>query len=261
MKTTNILSTILSAVLLLALAACSKNEEDYYYKQKMLAVSLKGYNGSGDVLDVTLDTCKYELQNGAFLLNQGYLFPDNQQSVKLKITERNTSKAVMEKVINREDVHTTINFLYLNGKVSDMPVKPDVEDKKLKLIYMFMPTVTNYTEPVDIVLGKYFVTPKVFEEITRIKNVKPYTFTEPVTLATFPTANQQYNGQPTAVQFNIYVYKAGTNEFYTEGTEYTSSPISSSAPKPPAATATSKLYIFSESAAGQTMRFNKTVEL
>ncbi|GGH59390.1 hypothetical protein HNQ91_000621 [Filimonas zeae] len=261
MKTKNILYTLFNGVLLLTLAACSK-QGTLLYNANVLTVSVKGYNGDKEPLEVTVDTVQLmEFSNGAFDARQVYVFPNGQQNARLTIREKATGKVVMEKDLKKEDTPVSISFFYMDGKVSDMPELPSVEEGKLKLTYMFKPTITGYTQPVDIVLGKYYFTPKVFEEITRIKNVKPYEFTAPVTLSTFSTASQPYNGQNTSVLFLVYVYKAGTNEFYTQGSAYTFNATSSTAPKPASSAAASKLYIFSELPSGSVMRFNKDLEL
>ena len=261
MNTTNIFYTILSAACLLVLTACNKGKDDFFYKGDMQPSMVKGYNGSNENLEVKVDTFKYELESGTFDRNEAYIFPDGQNSVKLTITEQGSGKMMLEKEIKKGNGPVKINFFYMNGQVGNMPEKPAAEDGKIKITYLFMPTLTNYTQPVDIVLGKYYFTPKVFEEIKRIKNVKPYEFSEPVTISTFSTTGQQYNGQNTPVLFKAYIYKSGTNEFYTNGTEYTWHATSSSAPTPPASSASSRLYIFSETDADNSIRFIKNLEL
>jgi UTP-glucose-1-phosphate uridylyltransferase len=126
---------------------------------------------------------------------------------------------------------------------------------------MFQPTLTNYTEPVDFVVGKYFVTPQVFEELARVKNVKPYEFSTALSIPTFSTARQDYHGVMTSVSFSVRIYKAGTNVPYIDGTSYTWNALNSTAPKPSSSTASSKLYIFSESPLGNIMRFFTRLEL
>ncbi|MNE23388.1 hypothetical protein D3C80_1166400 [compost metagenome] len=149
----------------------------------------------------------------------------------------------------------------MDGRISDMPEKPAVQDEKISLTYMFVPDITGYSQPVDFVIGKYFSTPKVFEEITRLKNVKPYEFSESARISTFSTARQEYNGVMTSVSFQVRIYKAGTNIPYVDGTAYTWNELSSTAPKPAASTASSKLYIISEYPNGNIMRFFTRLEL
>lgn len=251
------------AFLLLASVACNKGSNDFLYKNKMLPINIKGYNGSGTTLEVQVDTFKFVslLSEGSFDLSEAYTFPPGKGSVKLSITEKSTGKLVLDKELKSTDDITKISFFYMNGIVADMPVKEAKEEGKIKLSYMFMPTLTKYAEPVDIVLGKFYFTPKVFEEITRIKNVKPYEFSQTISLAPFSLTGQTYNGQPTAVLFLAYIYKAGTNQYYTEGTEYTWHVSSSSAPKPAANAASSTIYIFSETTSGNSIRFFKNLEL
>ncbi|EDM37749.1 hypothetical protein PBAL39_15029 [Pedobacter sp. BAL39] len=260
---TNTIHILLTFTFLMLVAACNKGEDDFLYKGDMLPVTIKGYNGGTEALEVKIDTFKFnfDLPTGSFNLSEAYIFPDGRNSVKISIKEKGTGKLVLEKELNKSEGAATIRFMYMDGKVGDMPEIPAVEADKIKITYMFKPTVTGYTEPVDIVLGKYYFTPKVFEEITRIKNVKPNEFADPVTLSTFSTASQPYNGQNTSVLFLVYIYKAGTNEFYTEGTGYTWHVTSSTAPKPAASVASSKLYIFSESTVGNSIRFTKNLEL
>lgn len=248
----------LSAAIML-LAACNKGENDFYYKSDNLPVALKGYNGSTEDLVVKLDTFKfaYDLPGShPFQFASAYTFSDNRkQSVKLTVTEKNTGKLVMEKELKKADGPAQINFFYMDGIVGDWPEKPATEPEKIKIMYMFMPQLTKYNEPVDICFGKYFATPQVFEEITRIRGLKPYEFSKPAVFSTFSTARQEYNGVMTTVSFVVRIFKAGTNTPYIDGTEYTWHAINSTAPKPAASTSSSKLYIFQEQPLGNIMRF------
>ncbi|MBC9913921.1 hypothetical protein [Chitinophaga varians] len=254
--------TLIAGVMLLTTAACNK-KTDFLYKGEMLPITVKGYNGGSEDLEVKVDTFKfkYNLNSGNFNQSEAYTFRENQHTVKLTISGQETGKIVLEKELKKEEGKAVISFFYMNGQVMNMPQKEAKEDGKIKISYLFMPTLTHYSEPVDIVLGKYYFTPKVFEEITRIKNVKPNEFSETVTLSTFPTTGQQYNGQNTPVLFKAYIYKAGTNEYYTQGTAYSWHPTSSSAPTPAAPNPSSTIYIFSESEIDRSIRFNKNLEL
>ncbi|SEW34959.1 hypothetical protein [Chitinophaga arvensicola] len=262
MKTIHILFLALTGICLLTLPACSKKEPGFLYEDKMLAVTVKGYNGSDETLEVRLDTMPViQTPPGKFDETRGCILPAGQKALTLSIKEIATGKIILNKELKKEDSPATIEFFYFNGQVSKMPEVPPLEEGKIKISYMFRPTVTQYAEPVDIVLGKYYFTPKVFEEITRIKNVKPNEFSAPVSISTFATSGQVYNGQPTAVLFLVYVYKAGTNEFYTTGTEYTWHPTSTTAPKPAASVKSAKVYIFEEVPVDNTMSFQKQLEL
>nr|WP_121272580.1 hypothetical protein [Pedobacter schmidteae] len=251
-------------IMLLVLAACSKNNENFLQKQEILPITLKGYNGSNEELLVKLDTFTSVgtiSTNQRFERDEAYTFSTLKNTVKLSISEKRSGKLVLEKELKKEDKPVVINFLYMDGKVSDMPQKPEVENDKIKLSYKFIPDITGYTAPVDFVIGKYYVTPQVFEELARIKNVKPNEFSEPATISTFSTARQDYNGTMTSVSFLVRICKAGTNVPYVEGTPYTWNALSSTAPKPAASTASSKLYIFSEQPAGNIMRFSTRLDL
>lgn len=254
---------ILYGASLLLLAACNKDGNEFIYKGDILPFTIKGYNGSVEALTVKADTFTLPgpISSGTFSRTAAYTLPANRNSVKVTVTETGTEKLVLERELKKEDGPATISFFYMDGIVKDMPVVPPVEEGKVKITYMFKPTLTGYSEPVDIVLIKYYFTPKVFEELARLKNVKPNEFSETVTIPTFSTATQPYNGQNTAVLFRAYIYKAGTNEFYTEGTGYTWHATSSAAPTPAASVASSKLYIFSESEIGNSIRFTKNLEL
>jgi len=264
MKITNIFYAALTGIVLSALSSCNKGGDDFLYKGDMFPVTVKGYNNDREELLVKLDTIRFHsniIPGRRFDMSEAYIFPGKQNTVKLSITEKTTGKPVLEKELKKADGAATVSFFYMNGKVSDMPEIPEAEEGKIKVSYMFKPTVTNYSEPVDIVLGKYYWTPKVFEELGRIKNAKPYEFSNPVTIPTFSTVGQQYNGQNTIVSFVVYIYKAGTNELYTEGTAYTWHATSTTAPKPASSATSSKLYIFSEGPIGNSMRFTKDLEL
>jgi hypothetical protein len=263
MRLINTFFTVIAGAFMLSLGACKKGGTDLLYNMDVLSVYVNGYNGSTEKLEMKLDTFKHMLpiETGSFNVSNAYSFRNGQSSVKLTIAEKGTGKILIDSLLKKENGPANISFFYFDGKMSHMPEVAPLEENKIKISYMFMPKLTNYTEPVDIVLGKYYFTPKVFEEITRIKNVQPYEFTKPVTISTFPLTGQTYNGQTTAVLFQVYIYKAGTNEFYTNGSPYTWHATSSSAPKPAASTASSKIYVFSESAAGNSIRFDKKLEL
>lgn len=244
--------------MLLVLTACNKGDQDFLYKDELFGINLIGYNASTEELTVKLDTTDFltPLQpNSRFESTIAYTFRPNENRIKLRVAEKTSGKLVLERELKKEDSGIKVNFLYIDGRTSSMPEKPAVEEGKLKLIYMFQPTTTNYTEPVDFVVGKYYAVPKVFEELARAKNVKPYEFCPPITLPTFSTAKQEYNGVMTTVSFVVRICKAGTDIPYTDGTAYSWNPLSSTAPKPVASTPSSKLYIFSEAPSGGMMRF------
>ncbi|NML41353.1 hypothetical protein HHL17_29440 [Chitinophaga sp. G-6-1-13] len=254
----NTISRLLLGIATFLLAACNKDNDNFLYQEQVLPITIKGYNATKEQLMVKVDTIVLPTalgMEGSFTQFEAFTFKGDQRTVKLNISEKSTGKLVLEKEFKKEDEAATLSFLYMDGKVSDMPEKPAVAPDKISLIYMFMPNVTNYSEPVDIVVGKYFVTPKVFEEITRIKNVKPNEFSQTTTISTFSTARQDYNGVMTSVSFQARIYKAGTNTPYVDGTAYTWSDISTTAPKPASSAPSSKLYIFSELPTGSSMRF------
>lgn len=252
------------SLMLLSLAACKKGDQDFFYKEETIPISVAGYNGSSEELVVKVDTFNFPAAlapNSTFGQSNSFVFKGTERQARFTVTEKKTGKLVLEKELKKEDGAAKINFLYMDGKIISMPDKAALEDGKISLIYMFQPTVTNYTEAVDFVVGKYYVTPQVFEEVTRAKNIKPNQFSAPVTLSTFSTARQDYNGVLTSVSFIVRICKAGTNIPYTEGTAYNWNALSTTAPKPVAGTTSSKLYVFSELPSGSTMRFSTRLEL
>lgn len=249
------------AALTILTAACNK-EGEFLYKADMLPFVISGFNASNERLNVRLDTFQrlFQIPNGPFKVSQAFTFPEGQQTLKVSITPEGANKPVIEREWKKGDSVGRLNFFYLNGVAGEMPEPPKLEAGKIKLRYMWNPVMTKYSGPVDIAVGKLFFTPKVFQELARVKNVKAGEFSETITIDPFPTAGQTYNGQPTAVLFVIYIYKAGTNEFYTAGTEYNWS-ITTSAPKPSATVASSKMYIFTEKPSGSLMAFVKDLEI
>ncbi|QEC42091.1 hypothetical protein [Pseudobacter ginsenosidimutans] len=245
-------------IAILLLAACNKGENNFFYKEELFPVAFKGYNGSNERLIIKLDTFTSPLMlsaNTSFNSSTSFSFYGNQKTVKLSVTEENTGKSVLEKELKKEDGQAIFSFFYLDGRIGDMPEKAAIEAEKIRIIYMFIPSVTQYSEPVDIVFGKYYVTPQVFEEKARLNNLKPYEFSEPATIPTFSVARQEYNGVMTSALFSVRIYKTGTNIPYIDGTEYTWNALNSTAPKPASSNASSKLYIFSEQPVGNAMRF------
>jgi len=260
MKILFVICTLATSLLLLA--SCSKGKDDFFYKDAVLPVTIRGYNASNEALEVKLDTFRFEYSpNAIFDQTMGYSFTGQEDSIQLRITEKGNGKLVMERMLKRGAGPVSIRFLYMNGEPGNMPELPVAEAGKIKIKYMFRPILTNYSEPVDIALVKYYLTPRVFEEIVRLKNVKPYEMSEPVSLSTFSTVGQQYNGQNTPVLFRAYIYKAGTNEFYTNGTAYSWHATQSTAPLPPTTSTAARVYIFSESELNNSIRFTKNLEL
>lgn len=254
----NRISRILLGMVAVLLVACSKDNNNFIYTENAFPIMIKGYNATKEVLTIKVDTINSQqllLGEGAFEKSESFTFKGDQRTAKLAISEQSTGKIIVEKQIKREDGEASLSFLYMDGKVSDMPEKPAVAEEKISLIYMFVPGITNYSEPVDFAIGKYFVTPKVFEEVARLKNVKPNEFSPTATISTFSTARQDYNGVMTSVSFQVRIYKAGTTIPYVDGTTYTWNDLSTTAPKPAASAAASKIYIFSESPSGSLMRF------
>lgn len=252
------------SIMLVMLMSCNKGDDDFLYQDEMIPITLTGYNGSSEELEVKVNAFTFPAAlrpNASFGQSTSYIFKSNENQAKLTVNEKSTGKLVLERELKKENGAAKINFLYMDGKIVPMPDKPALEDGKISLIYMFQPTVTNYTEPVDFVVGKYYATPQVFEEVVRAKNVKPNEFSEPVKLTTFSTARQDYNGVMTTVSFVVRICKAGTNVPYTDGTAYTWNALSTTAPKPAAGTASSKLYIFNETPAGSVMRFGTRLDL
>ena len=250
-------------IAIILLAACNKGGNDFFYKGEIFPVAFKGYNGSNEKLIIKLDTFTSPLilsANASFNNSASYSFLENKKSVKLTVSEESTGKTVLEKELNKEDGYARFSFFYLDGKVGDMPEKPSMEEDKIRIIYMFIPSVTHYSEPVDIVFGKYYITPQVFEEKARLTNLKPYEFSETATIPTFSVARQEYNGVMTSALFSVRIYKAGTNIPYIDGTEYTWNVLNSTVPKPASSNASSKLYIFSEEPVGNIMRFFTRLE-
>jgi hypothetical protein len=259
MKTKKKINALATIIAVMVFASCSKNDV-FLYKTVTMPVSIKGYNGSSERLIAKIDTFKFKFElssNSTIRATENFTFPEGKNTAKLSITEENTGKLVLEREMKKEDRSTTINVLYMDGKVSNMPELPAVEAGKIKAVYMLQTNITNYTEPVDIVAGRYWYAPNdVFEEFARIKNVKPYEFSEPIILPTFSTTyGQTYNGVVSQLAFQIRIYKAGTNEPYTQGSGYQWHVTSSPPPKPAAATASSKMYIIKESPSGTQMKF------
>ncbi|MEQ7800191.1 hypothetical protein ABDJ41_10295 [Pedobacter sp. ASV1-7] len=259
MKLNKLYFACMGMLILLLATACNKGEVEFLYKGDMLPVTLKGYNGSSEQLIVKIDTFKfkYELgENSTINLSDAYTFPEDKNKAILTISERSTGKLVLERELDRKDGPTTISLLYIDGKVSDMPEVPAVEEGKVKMYYMFVPNVTNFTGLVDIEAVKIDNLSGAIERIGRINNVKPFEFTaEQLTFSTFKTGIQEINGVRQAWNLYLRIYKAGTNEYYTNGTGYTWHENSSNPGKAAASTASSTLYIVGEAPSGTQMRF------
>jgi len=251
MKTQPILTaTAIYFFLLFTLLSCNKGGDDLLYSSNVHMVNLSGYNNSEEELILQLDT---------FAATVTPPFSRIEFGAKSKATD----KILLQREIKASDttLETNLNVIYMDGKVADFPAVPAPVEGKVQLIYMLQSNILNYREPVDIVFGKFYFTPKVFEEVIRIKNLKPNEFSKPIAFDPFPLGIQDYNGQKTSVLFRAYIYKAGTDIPYSEGSSYTFNQLTSGAPVPSPTTSISKLFIINEAPLNNTMRFNKVLEL
>ncbi|MGE8378043.1 MAG: hypothetical protein ACN6PN_06815, partial [Sphingobacterium sp.] len=168
-------ATAISFFLLFTLLSCNKGGDDLLYHSNVHMINLSGYNNSNEELILQLDTFSATVTPAfskiAFGANYNFNDP-NKQHLKFTMKSKATDKILLERDIRANDtaVSTNLNIIYMDGKVADFPTLPAPVEGKVQLIYMFQSNILNYREPVDIVFGKYYFTPKVFEEVIRIKN-------------------------------------------------------------------------------------------
>lgn len=253
-------------VLLCTLLSCNKGGDDLLYSSNVHMIHLSGYNNSDEQLILQLDTFPATVTPPFSRIDFGANYNFNaasKASIKFTMTSAASGKILLEREIRGTDTtaETKLNVIYMDGKVADFPAVPAPVEGKVQLIYMLQSNILNYREPVDIVFGKYYFTPKVFEEVIRIKNLKPNEFSAPVTFDPFPLGIQEYNGQKTSVLFRAYIYKAGTDIPYSEGSPFTFNQLNSGAPVPSPTTSISRLFIINEAPVNNIMRFNKVLEL
>ncbi len=255
----------LGILLLVSLTSCDKGDQ-LLYDSNVHLLELKGYNNSSERLIIKLDTFK-SVEVAPFSrigYNAVYNFNSSSpKSIKLTMSSNLQNQTVLQKEIKGMDQEkeSKFNLLYMDGKVSDFPNVPELMPNRVQLVYMFQSNFLKFNEPVDIVFGKYYLTPKVFEEFGRIKNLQPNTFSEPFSFDTFPLGIQEYNGQRTSVVLRAFIYKAGTDIPYTEGTNYIFSYLNSGIPVISPATANTKVFIINENPVGTMMKYNKVLEL
>jgi len=269
MKTKIILTaTAISFLMLFSLLSCNKGGDDLLYHSNVHMINLSGYNNSNEELIIQLDTFSATVTPAfskiAFGANYNFNAPAKQH-LKFTMKSKATDKILLEKEIRANDtaLATNLSVIYMDGKVSDFPTIPAQVEGKVQVIYMFQSNILNYREPVDIVFKKYYFTPKVFEEVIRIKNLKPNEFSQPIAFDPFQLGLQDYNGQKTSVLFRAHICKAGTDIPYTEGTPYLFNPLTSGAPVPSPTKASSKLFIINEVPDPNTdiIQFSKVLEL
>lgn len=259
-------ATAISFFLLFTLLSCNKGGDELLYHSNIHLINLSGYNNSNEELILQLDTFPATVTPAFSKIAFGatYNFNDpNKQGLKFTMKSKASDKILLEKEIRATDpeAETNLNLIYMNGKVGDFPVVPAPVEGKVQLIYMFQSNILNYREPVDIVFKKFYFIPKVFEEVVRIKNLKPNEFSQPISFAPFPLGVQDYNGQKTPVLFRAHIYKAGTDIPYTAGTSFQFDPLVSVAPTPSPAKASSKLLIINEAPVNNIIQFNKVLDL
>lgn len=259
-------ATAISFFLLFSLLSCNKGGDDLLYHSNIHLINLSGYNNSNEELILQLDTFPPTVTPvfSKIAFGAKYNFNDpGKQRLKFIMKSKATDKILLEREIKATDTaaETNLNLIYMNGKVGDFPVIPAPVEGKVQLIYMFQSNMLNYREPVDIVFKKYYFIPKVFEEVIRIKNLKPNEFSQPISFAPFPLGVQEYNGQKTPVLFRAHIYKAGTDIPYTAGTSFQFDPLISVAPTPSPTKTASKLFIINEAPVNNMIQFNKVLEL
>ncbi len=215
------LYTYITALVLLSLTmiGCQK-DDNFVIKEEAFSVITSGYNGSSSELEILIDTMtlKYPIEASAsFKRTDKYTFGDRQDSVKLVIKEKETGKQVYEATIKKGEYSTTIELIYVNGKLIEKPVMPDNNPAGFRLLsYLFLPRVSGYAEDIDIVYFKLYQVVangqlvNESEEVLAKVTVKPWTFSPLLQAPVFPGGRTEINGKVYFINPEVRIFKAGT---------------------------------------------------
>lgn len=202
----HIVKPVLLALLATTIAACNKDNLDI---EKGFQVLVSGYNGSGNTLQVTIDTTKYGHSNymikPASLIgfNAVYTYKSPKEKL-LTITDTVTKKVLFSKPLPATGTKANFNFIYIDDRIVE--VKPQAIDPATnKLGFYVQYTVNN--EPFDVfIYRKDNTTGKEYRQYLA-RGVKPKTwvYVDYMVTADFADINLLNNS-------NIFFTKTGTTD-------------------------------------------------
>lgn len=173
---------IINYTIILAIAFMACNKEDQNVKHAMHVV-INGYNGSGNALQVSIDTTAYDVtaKNGDFIIkptsllqfNAVYTYVPNGRQRMVTLTDTITRKVVFSKPLPATGTKASFTYLFVDGKEIGIP-EPAADTSTNKLgFYIHFP---ENDAPFDMIL--YRRNNNTGEEYRKLlaQNVKPGTW-------------------------------------------------------------------------------------
>lgn len=220
-------STIIGLLILL-LAGCEK-ADNFLVREAALTVSLSGYNGSRNGLDVLVDTFKlgYPIAaDAAFKQSAKYSFREGQEHVQLMVKEQLTGKLIYERQVKAGEYTVRVDLIYVNGKVVEKPALPAKTEGAKQISYLFIPKATNYDKDIDIAYYKkweYVANGQLVfdkeEQLTKV-STKPYEFSPFLDAPVFQGGRTEINGLIYFVNPELKIFRSGTTIRYYEETGF-----------------------------------------
>ncbi|HWV68291.1 hypothetical protein [Chitinophaga sp.] len=161
-------------LLLLSVVFIACNKEDQHIRKAMHVV-VNGYNGSENALQITIDTTVYAgdkvlKPTEKFEFNVAYAYLEKQQQKTVVITDTVTKQVIFSKPLPPNGTKAAINFLYINGKVTEIqPPAADTATNKLGFYIHY----TGSETPLDIFLYRLDNSNGMEYRTYLAKNVKP----------------------------------------------------------------------------------------
>lgn len=196
----------LLALLVSTLAACNKENLE---AEKAFHVLVNGYNGSGNALQVAIDTTKFNNNNyilkPASLMGFNAVYTYQSQGERLlTITDTVTKKVLFSKPLPAAGTKANFTFIYIDG--AEVDVKPPAADPATNKLGFYV-QYTLGDAPFDIFLyRKDETTGKEYRQYLA-KDVKPKTwiYVDYVPTADFANGNLLNTS-------NVFFTKAGTTD-------------------------------------------------
>lgn len=219
----------------LAYTACNK---DNLLNGKAIHVTINGYNGSGDELEVSIDSTVYDKSkaNGAYILkpmtvagfNTVYHYLTEALHSSVSIKDPATGKVVYQKPLPTTGTKANYNFIYINNQVIDVPL-PEVDASTNQLgFYIHYP---DSDEALDVSLYRIDAGTGQEYRAYLAKNIIPGTW-----INLNYTAFEQFDTKNELSSASICFTKAGTTSQWAFNDDESKSKLSANSLTLPVAT-------------------------
>lgn len=190
--------------------ACNKENNNV---EHAMHVVVSGYNGSGNVLQVSIDTVQYDqaAKNGIYIVkpasllqfNAVYTYVPNGQQRMVTLTDTITKKVVFSKPLPAAGTKVSFIYLFVDGKEMAVP-EPAADTATNKLGFYIH--YTDSDEPFDMFLYRKDNTGKEYQTYLA-QNVKPNTW-----IYIDYRAGEKFDNKEIFKDSYIYFTKPGTRD-------------------------------------------------